>query len=130
MTMIEFEKIHHVSLAVRELAPAKAFYSKLGFQEIERPPFASTGTWYALGSGGQQLHLLQFPSGETLRESKIDSTDGHFAIWVKSFSKTVEALEAASIPYEARPNSVAGFTQIYILDPDKNIIEFDAPYGS
>jgi catechol 2,3-dioxygenase-like lactoylglutathione lyase family enzyme len=127
--MIEFEKIHHVSLAVRNLAQAKEFYSNtLGFQEIDRPPFASKGTWYAVGD--QQLHLLEFPSGETLRESKIDSTDGHFAIWVKSYTNTIQALEAASIPYEARPNSLAGFAQIYILDPDKNIIEFDCAYGS
>ncbi|NHN31837.1 VOC family protein [Paenibacillus agricola] len=127
--MIEFESIHHVSLAVRDLAQAKAFYSeKLGFQEIERPPFASKGTWYAIGS--QQLHLLEFPVGETLRESEIDSTDGHFAIWVKSYANTIQALEDASIPYEARPNSLAGFAQIYILDLDKNIIEFDCAYGS
>jgi len=28
------------------------------------------------------------------------------------------------------PDSVAGFSQIYILDLDRNIIEFDAGYRS
>lgn len=127
--MIEYAHIHHVSLAVRDLEVAKKFYSGLlRMQEIERPPFNSTGTWYALGS--QQLHLLQHPQGHTLREAGIDTTDGHFAIWVKSYKETLAWLEQQGIEYEARPDSVAGFSQIFVLDPDRNIIEFDAPYHS
>ncbi|MCZ8511317.1 VOC family protein [Paenibacillus filicis] len=128
--MIQFERIHHVSLAVRDLALARSFYSdKLRFQEIERPPFKSRGVWYAIGSS-QQLHLLEHPNGEALRTSGIDSVDGHFAIWVTSYSGTIAWLENQGIPYEARPQSVAGFAQIYILDPDHNIIEFDSTYDS
>jgi catechol 2,3-dioxygenase-like lactoylglutathione lyase family enzyme len=127
--MIEFEGIHHVSIAVRDLEQAKRFYSEvLNLQEIQRPPFKSKGIWYAVGN--HQLHLLEHPNGETLRNGEIDSTDGHFAIWVKSYKNTIEWLEKAGLPYEARPQSVAGFAQIYILDPDKNIIEFDAEYDS
>lgn len=127
--MIDFERIHHVSLAVRNLEKARKFYSEvLNLQEIKRPPFNSRGIWYAVGD--QQLHLLEHPIGETLRQSGIDSVDGHFAIWVKSYKKTIEWLERADVKYEARPNSVAGFAQIYILDPDNNIIEFDAAYDS
>lgn len=127
--MIDFERIHHVSLAVRNLEKARKFYSEvLKLQEIKRPPFKSRGIWYAVGD--QQLHLLEHPHGETLRKSGIDSVDGHFAIWVKSYEKTIEWLERADVKYEARPNSVAGFAQVYILDPDNNIIEFDAAYDS
>ncbi|PZE21707.1 VOC family protein [Paenibacillus xerothermodurans] len=127
--MIEFQHLHHVSLAVRDLATARKFYEEvLQLQQIERPPLKSKGTWYAIGS--QHLHLLENPNGEALRESGIDTIDGHFAIWVKSHSETVQYLEKSGVPYEARPNSVVGFTQIYILDPDNNIIEFDAPYDS
>ncbi|WP_342554727.1 VOC family protein [Paenibacillus sp. FSL R7-0652] len=127
--MIRYAHIHHVSLAVRDLEKAKKFYSGLlGMQEIKRPPFRSTGTWYAIGS--QQLHLLQHPDGHTLREAGIDTTDGHFALWVVSYSETIAWLEQQGIDYEARPDSVAGFAQIFILDPDRNIIEFGAPYGS
>jgi len=127
--MIEYIHIHHVSIVVRNLENAKNFYSeRLGLQEIQRPPFQSKGIWYAIGT--QQLHLLEYPQGETLRVGEIDSTDGHFAIWVKSFKATIKWLDDRGISYEARPNSLAGFTQIYILDPDHNIIEFDAPYES
>ncbi|MDB5084182.1 MAG: glyoxalase [Bacilli bacterium] len=127
--MIDFERIHHVSLAVKDLAKAREFYSEvLKFQEIERPPFKSKGVWYAVGD--QQLHLLEYPKGETLRKSGIDSVDGHFAIWVKSYEKTINWLKEVGINHEARPNSVAGFAQIYILDTDNNVIEFDAEYDS
>lgn len=127
--MIEYVRIHHVSLAVRDLEQAKRFYSEvLKFQEIQRPPFKSKGIWYAIGN--HQLHLIEHPNGETLRKSEINSVDGHFAIWVKSYKNTVEWLEKTGISYEARPQSVAGFAQIYILDLDNNIIEFDAAYDS
>jgi glyoxylase I family protein len=127
--MIELIGLHHVSLAVRDLVQARHFYTNiLGFQEITRPPFDSKGVWYAVGT--QQLHLIENPPGETLRESGVDTLDGHFAIWVSSYQGTVETLKAASIAYEARPDSLAGFSQVYIVDMDGNIIEFAASYGS
>lgn len=65
--MIQFERIHHVSLAVRDLDKARAFYSDiLKFREIPRPPFQSKGIWYEVGD--QQLHLLEHPISDTLRE--------------------------------------------------------------
>ncbi|QGQ99388.1 glyoxalase [Paenibacillus psychroresistens] len=127
--MIEYIGLHHVSLAVRDLEQARHFYTnQLKFQEIQRPPFNSKGIWYAVGT--QQLHLLEHLEGETLRRGAIDSVDGHFAIWVKSYSETIAFLEAATIAHEARPDSLAGFSQIYVLDLDHNIIEFGAAYGS
>ncbi|WP_281887665.1 VOC family protein [Paenibacillus sp. YYML68] len=127
--MIEFERVHHISLAVRNLEKARAFYSAvLGLAEIDRPPFQSRGIWYTIGQ--QQLHLIEQPAGETLRQGSIDSTDSHFAVWVSSYSAAIAWLEQQGIPYEARPHSVAGFAQIYIQDVDNHIIELDAPYGS
>jgi catechol 2,3-dioxygenase-like lactoylglutathione lyase family enzyme len=127
--MITFEGLHHISIAVRNLQQAKHFYTViLGFQEIIRPPFSSNGLWYAVGA--QQLHLIENPPGETLREGEIDTLDGHFAIQVNSYKETISWLEAAAVSYEARPESIAGFSQIYVLDVDHNIIEFAAAYGS
>jgi glyoxylase I family protein len=126
---IEWERVHHVSVAVRDLERARRFYSdKLRLPEIQRPPFGSRGIWYAVGS--QQLHLIEHPEGETLRMRGLDSSDGHFAVWVKSYRQAIEWLEQQAIPYEARPDSVAGFSQIYIQDEDRNIIELDAAYNS
>ena len=128
--MVEFERIHHVSLVVRELEKAQNFYKDvLGFQEIERPPFNSKGIWYAIGD--QQLHLIEQPTGKTFRtDGSVDSGDGHFAIWVKSYKETISWLEESGIAYKDNPQSVAGFSQIYIVDVDNNVIEFDAAYDS
>ncbi|NMO94720.1 VOC family protein [Paenibacillus lemnae] len=125
--MITFMGLHHVSLAVRNLEKARVFYSeRLQLKEIQRPPFDSKGIWYAVGE--QQLHLLEHPGGDTLRERGIDTIDGHLSVWVKSYQETKDWLDQQEIPYEARPDSIAGFAQIYVLDPDRNIIEFGAPY--
>ena len=127
--MIQFEGLHHVSLAVRDLEKAKFFYSDvLKFRELPRPPFDSKGGWYAVGN--QQRHLLEHPVSDTLRERGIDTTDGHFSIWVKSYRETKEWLDRMNVEYVAKPDSVAGFAQIFVLDPDRNIIEFGAEYGS
>ena len=124
--MIEIVGIHNVSLDVRDLEKARTFYKDvIGLQEMERPPFQFTGAWFAIGNTGQQLHLIVHP-GQTLRQGGIDSRDGHFAIRVGSYRQTLEWLDRQGIPYDARPNSTAGFPQIYVTDPDDNIIELNA----
>ncbi|PUA39803.1 glyoxalase [Paenibacillus elgii] len=127
--MIELERMHHVTVATRNLEEAKHFYSEvLQFKELARPPFKSKGVWYDLGE--QQLHVVENPRSETLRANGLNSLEGHFSIWVKSYSKTLQWLEEAGIEYEAEPDSAAGFSQIYILDRDNNVIEFAASYHS
>ncbi|TDF98632.1 VOC family protein [Paenibacillus piri] len=124
--MMNMESIHHVSLTVRDLDRAKAFYEQvLGFKEIERPPFDFAGAWYAVGTGGQQLHLIVH-SGETFRQGGIDTRDGHFAVRVGSFKAAQAWLDRQGVSYEARPHAKAGFPQIYVLDPDHNVIEINA----
>ncbi|TFE29529.1 glyoxalase [Cohnella luojiensis] len=129
MNGMEWERVHHVSLAVRDLERAREFYSGvLRLTEIQRPPFGSRGIWFQ--AGGQQLHLIEHPGGQALREGGIDTSDGHFAVWVKSYREAIDFLEQAGIAHKASPDSIAGFSQIYIQDPDGNIIELDAAYGS
>lgn len=123
--MIHCNSIHHVSLNVRDRERARAFYSDiLGLQPLARPPFQTDGLWYAIGDQGQQLHLIVYP-GETLREGKIDGSDGHFALRVRSYQETIDWLQHHDIEYIAKPDSIAGFAQIFIKDPDHNVIEFN-----
>jgi glyoxylase I family protein len=126
---LEIERVHHVSLAVRDLERARAFYSDaLQLQEIGRPAFDTRGIWYRIGE--LQVHLTHSPQAETLRTGDPVGTDGHFAVWVKSYRAAVQWLTERGIPCKTQPQSVAGFAQIWILDPDHNIIELDAPHGS
>ncbi len=64
----------------------------------------------------------------------LDPMDVHFALGMSSYSKTLNWLKGKGYREEladgdlmkviVRPNSVVGRPQIYIMDPDHNVIEF------
>jgi catechol 2,3-dioxygenase-like lactoylglutathione lyase family enzyme len=136
--------IHHVSLPVRDLARAREFYEGvLGVQPVARPDFPFAGAWYRVGDS--TLHLIVAEKNEvpTFREDKaVDSHDAHFAIRVDSYAAAVAYLESKGyrrsternpkptadnpLPMRLSPAGQAGFPQIYILDPDRNVIEINA----
>ena len=125
---------HHVLIAADDLERSRQFYSGvLELEEIERPAFAYPGIWYKIGDG-QQLHII-VRAGATLRRNKPnDPDDIHFALRMKSYRDTLAWLrekgfrddvpESDLRKMELLPASLAGWPQIYILDPDRNIIEF------
>lgn len=132
--MIEAESLHHVAVAVGDLARAREFYSGLlGLQEIARPGFSFDGAWYAVGD--RQLHLI-VASDPTFRTGKgVNSQDGHWALRVKSFRAALEHLRASG--YQEGHDDVmrsmrvslagpTGFPQIHLMDPDRNMIEINA----
>ncbi len=100
----------------------------LGFHIIDRPPIKSTGVWLGIGVSGQQIHLIVHEHA-TLRMPSLDPLDGHFAILVQDYQETLDWLDRSKIPYHARPKSLAGYAQIFIEDPDHNIIEFDVEFA-
>ncbi len=124
--MMQYEGIHHVSLNVTDLAKAEAFYEEvLGLRRIERPPFDFAGTWYGVGDAGQQLHLIvkrAMPAGT----SEIVTRDGHFAMRVADWAATLEWLRQCGIEHKVNAASITGFAQIFLHDPDRNLIELNA----
>lgn len=132
---MEIESIHHVALPVTDLERAARFYSGvLGLEELPRPPFSFPGKWYRAGS--QQVHLIVHPRS-TFRDGKpLDSRDIHFALRVPSYRRALEYLRslgyredvdgADPMKMQVTPDSVAGFPQIQICDPDRNVIEINA----
>jgi len=131
--MIEIMDLHHISLPVTDLERSRAFYRDvLGLREIARPGFDFQGAWFAVGD--RQLHLIVHDQ-PTLRTRGIDSHDVHFAVRVKSYRATVAFLESQGYARNAReetrrlrgnPAGKAGFPQIFILDPDRHVIELNA----
>ena len=132
--MFMIESLHHVSIPVADLERAKQFYEEiLGLTEITRPPFDFPGAWYQLGD--RQLHLIVHDES-TFREKKhVDSRDIHFAIRVNSYRKTRDFLLSKGFQPEAddefkrmkeNPQSITGWPQLYIMDPDRNVIELNA----
>ena len=133
---MRIETIHHISLTVTDLDRSSQFYREiLGLKEIERPGFPFPGAWFQVG-GNQQLHLI-LHAGATFRGDKgIDTRDGHFAVRVESYRGTLEFLKSKGyredvpdqdpMKMHTNPHATAGFPQIYILDPDRHIIEINA----
>jgi catechol 2,3-dioxygenase-like lactoylglutathione lyase family enzyme len=132
--MLIIESLHHVSIPVTDLDRSKQFYQEvLGLTEIQRPPFDFPGAWYQLGD--RQLHLIVHGKS-TFREGKtVDSRDIHFAIRVNSYREARAYLRSKGFHPDAAdelkkmkesPRSTAGWPQLYIMDPDRNVIELNS----
>jgi catechol 2,3-dioxygenase-like lactoylglutathione lyase family enzyme len=120
------ESLHHVAVCVTDVERARRFYGEiLGLTEVPRPPFDFGGAWYELGDG--QLHLIVHPPTRTLRgTTDIDPRDGHLALRVHSYEATLEHLRRRGVPCVARPDNLTPWAQIYVTDPDGNVIELNA----
>ena len=131
---MDIESLHHVSLPVTDLDRARRFYAEvLGLREIERPPFDFPGAWFQCGAG--HVHLIA-RTDATFRAGKgVDSLDIHVGVRVTSFRAALEHLQSKGYREDAAdellrmkvsPHATAGFPQIFILDPDRNVIEINA----
>ena len=122
---MDVETLHHVALCVTDLERAKRFYGDvLGLEELQRPPFDFPGAWYALGD--RQLHLIVHTSPRTLRgTTEIDSRDGHLALRVGDYDETLKHLRANGVEVLERRTNVTPWSQLYVTDPDGNVIELN-----
>jgi glyoxylase I family protein len=129
--------LHHVSLTTKNLAKAISFYKDvLGFSQIERPAFKVGGAW--LNAGMVELHLIDLPQGSFRNTVSVATDDVHFAMRVKDFEATIKKLHQNGYGEDLGPadnkrliikrKSVAGYSQLYIMDPDSHLIEINAAY--
>ena len=128
-------QLHHVSISVSDLDNAMVFYHEfLELDLLERPPFPSRGAWLACGAC--QVHLNPHPP-ETLNANRfISPVHPHFALRAADFdywtaklanhgySEDLPADNSKKIRIDR--NSLAGFPQLYLTDPDCNIIEINS----
>ncbi|HZU79024.1 MAG TPA: VOC family protein [Acidimicrobiales bacterium] len=106
--------VHHVSLNVRDVDAALAFYTDvLGFAvRTDRPDFGFGGAW--LDVGPQQVHLIE---GET-----PDNKGQHFAVQVVDLAATVAELRDKGVTV-SDPVAVSTSLQAFLNDPSGNTIE-------
>jgi catechol 2,3-dioxygenase-like lactoylglutathione lyase family enzyme len=125
--MDPIERLHHVSVCVTDIDRARQFYGKvLGLVEVARPHFGFGGAWYEF-SDGTQLHLIVHERPLSLRgTTAIDVKDGHLALRVKSFDATLAHLQAQGVEVVALRQNKTPWAQIYVTDPDGNIVELNA----
>ena len=136
--MIAFA-LHHVSVPTSDLASSCAFYEGvLELKRVPRPPFAIDGAWY--GVGPLQIHLTCH-SGANFRLGRpVDNDDVHFALRVEDFEAAVNHLHAhgfnQALPHVHRRRIIvkrtgpAGFPQVFVMDPCRNVIELNtAPFN-
>jgi len=128
--------VDHVSLPVTDLEDAVAFYTKiLNLVQVPRPSFPFKGLWFDLGD--RKLHLILHEKRlSTFRLGKpVDSHDSHFAVRVEDYVAALTHLQQAGYSEHApnefmrlrvSPNPTAGFPQIFLMDPDRNVIELNA----
>jgi catechol 2,3-dioxygenase-like lactoylglutathione lyase family enzyme len=125
-------QLHHVALVARDPEQSVHFYRSIfGFARLERPPFNIEGVWLECGPG-LQLHLTKHLPG-TFRTGGVDNNDGHFALRTDDFEGILSRLEEAGYAEDApegdpkkmivNRSGLAGFLQLYVMDPDRNVIE-------
>ncbi len=127
-----FKILSHVSLTVTDVTKAREFFTGvLGFAEIPRPAFDFPGIWYSLG-GDLQLHLIlndQLVRPAAERE-KIVARYPHFALWTEDVDGTARRFEERGLICRDVISGPTGLRQLFIKDPDGNMIEFLGPSTS
>jgi len=117
---IKIEGLHHAGFLVRDIERSAAFYENiLGLKPLPRPDFGFAGRWYDLGN--QQLHLMQ--SDVVPGQTDQPNFDRHVALSVSDVEETARDLEDAGI-FVARGSGRSGRPQLFVRDPDGNMIEF------
>jgi glyoxylase I family protein len=118
---------HHISFSVQDLDRSKDFFGGLlGLSEIERPDFGFPGAWYQAGE--VELHLIQCPPGFDIGRApeKLTPLANHAAFEIESYDDMLAELKqrgAEVIETGAKQG------QLFVRDPDGNVIEFIQPGG-
>ena len=130
--MTTIKRINHVGLRIRELATARAFYEKLGFDFIAGP------------LGPEPVAIMKHPSGVNLNfivNASADAADTnllmdmrekhtgytHIALEVDDLSAVEQTVLEADIAITERVNIPEGAAFFFVRDPDGNVLEFHQP---
>jgi catechol 2,3-dioxygenase-like lactoylglutathione lyase family enzyme len=106
-----------------------------GLRQLDRPAFKSQGAW--LTTAHLEVHLVQYREGTPSPDPRLARPDdAHFAMRTADFDGFVRHVRSHGFAEDLpdgdakkimiRRHGPAGFPQVYLLDPDYNIIEVDA----
>jgi len=127
----QITRINHVGLRVRDLAVARAFYEKLGFEFLGGP------------MGPEPVAIVEHPSGVNINFILNASTDAsptnvlmdeavkhagftHIALEISDAEAVKRQLETHGITI-TESVEFEGAMFFFVRDPDGNVIEFHKP---
>ena len=119
-------KFNHVSVSASDLEASVRFYEEVfGLERIPTPNFGSPTCWLRVGD--LQLHLFQQTGEPPARH--------HFALTVKDFETVYRKAEQMGVFDETIAvghirELPDGSVQMYLRDPDGNLVEVDFPDAS
>jgi len=127
-----FKELNHVSITVTDVAKAREFYTGvLGLEEILRPAFNFPGIWYSLGNG-LSLHIILNDKlvRPAVERETILAQYPHFALWTEDADATAKKIEDLGLTCRDVVSGPTGLRQIFVKDPDGNMVEFIGPTQS
>jgi catechol 2,3-dioxygenase-like lactoylglutathione lyase family enzyme len=127
---------HHTQLTVVDLDRSRKFYRDvIGLRELTRPQFPFPGAWFELANG-QELHLVKVPHPLARGLAVMQIYENHLALRVNSFQQALALLRdhgyredvADDDPHKMviKTHPPTGYPQVYFLDPDRYLFEFNA----
>jgi glyoxylase I family protein len=119
------KSVHHISFSVSDLERSRRFYEDvLGLAEIARPDLGLPGAWYR--AGDSEVHLIARPPGADVGTgpASVSPLANHQAFAIEDYASCLEQLEARGL--QVLPTSPER-GQMWIQDPDGNVIELIAP---
>jgi len=118
---LKIEQFHHAGFLVTDVPRAAKFYEGiLGLKALARPDFGFDGRWYDLGNG-LQLHLMETKSMPGMTDQP--RFDRHIALSVVSLDDVAKEFDSHGVEY-SMGSGRAGSPQLFVRDPDGNMIEF------
>ncbi len=128
--MLEIESVNHVGIRVSDKATSIDFYELLGFALISDIGFESGHPVIMKHPSGVVLNLLGPSNVSGTSNILMDVDDKHTGI--THFALTVSSLDEAKQFVTSNDIKITGsfsfgdMSAIFIRDPDRNVIEFDA----
>lgn len=130
--MLDIKSVNHVGIRVRDKSRSMSFYENLGFQLIQDVGFDKGHPVIMKHPGGVVVNLLgpaNTIDGSNILMDVDEKYPGytHIALTVSSLDDAREFMNTNGVEISGS-FSFQNMSAIFIRDPDRNVIEFDA-YG-
>ena len=131
--MLAIEKVDHIGIRVSDKAASIAFYELLGFQTVSDTGFDTGHPVIMQHPSGVVLNLLGPATAKDGPNVLMDQSEKHPGITHVAFK--VDSIEAAKDFLATVQSPLSGefsykdLRAIFVRDPDRTVLEFDAYAG-